>query len=252
MACMLEWQQCNVINGHEKVVLWFSGGKDSMACLYLVREQLSDITVLFVNTGKHYPELLETVYKAKEMCSNWVEIKTDRDAQWKINGLPSDLVPIDWTILGQSMSSKKPITVQTYIQCCIDNIARPLWEKTKELGATLVIRGQRADEAHRATTVNNDILDGIQFWHPLELWTKDEVLTYLERKMDKLPEHYKLDHSSMDCYDCTAFAAHSLDRVEFMRKKHPDLYSDYQVKIGALYQAISEPLEHYKKLVELN
>src|SRR5687767_12018420 len=69
--------------------LWFSGGKDSMACLYLLRDRLSEIAVLWANTGKNYPELLQTVAHAKAMCPHFIEVKTDRDAQWREHGIAS-------------------------------------------------------------------------------------------------------------------------------------------------------------------
>ena len=102
-----------MIAGHKNIVLWFSGGKDSMACLYLLKDYLSDITVLWSNTGKNHPELLDTVSRAKKLCPNFIEIKTNRDAQWKENGLPSDIVPIDYTKIGQGVTCKKKVMIQS-------------------------------------------------------------------------------------------------------------------------------------------
>lgn len=230
------------------MVLWFSGGKDSMACLLLMREQLHRITVLWANTGKNYPELLQTVQRARELCPLWEEVKADRDAQWQENGLPSDLLPIDWTREGEQFSSIKPVRVQSYLKCCFANITAPLWKRTRELGARTVIKGQRLDESHRSTARSGDVVEGVQFIHPIEDWTSDQVLTYLRAELGELPEHYALEHSSMDCYDCTAFAAHSKDRAAFMRERHPALYADYTAKLGMLHAAIAEPLRHYEAL----
>lgn len=232
-------------------VLWFSGGKDSMACLYLLRHQMNDITVLFLNTGKYYPEHLATVVMARTMCPNWIEINADRDGQWAANGLPSDIVPIDWTLLGQSMSSRKETTLQSYLQCCFENITGPLLEKSKELGATMIIKGQRADDSHRATSKDGDIIDGITISHPIETWTSDDVLAYLRGKMGKLPEHYTLEHSSMDCYDCTAYAAHSADRVQWMKNRHPVLYADYRKTLGKLHAALTPAMNSYTHLMSI-
>lgn len=220
-----------------------------MACLYLLRHELNEITVLFLNTGKYYPEHLATVAKARTMCPNWIDVNSDRDGQWAVNGLPADIVPIDWTLVGQSMSSRKQTTVQSYLQCCFENITGPLLAKSKELGATVIINGQRADDAHRSTAKDGDTLDGITFSHPIELWTRDDVLSYLQEQMGELPEHYALEHSSMDCYDCTAFSAHSADRVQWMKDRHPALYQDFRVKLGALSAAMRGPIENYNRLI---
>ena len=53
----------------------------------------------------------------------------------------------------------------------------------------------------------------------------------------------------MDCYDCTAYAAHSHDRVAYMRERHPALYADYSDKLTRLCAAINTPLEHYRRLL---
>ncbi len=222
--------------------LLFSGGKDSMACLYLNRHRLNDIYVIFANTGKFYPEHLATVAAVKAMCPHWIEIKTDRDGQWAANGLPADVVPIDWTVWGQHISSKKAVTLQSYLQCCGENISAPLWYAVKKLGCTTVIRGQRTDEAHRSSAKDGDICEGIRFSHPIENWSAADVMAYLHEQMDAVPEHFKLEHSSMDCYDCTAYRKHSADRVEWTRLRHPEKYADYAAKATLLDAALAEAL----------
>ncbi len=217
-----------------------------MACLYLYKHRLDDIEVIWANTGRNYPEALETISRASEMCPRWHEVRTDREMQWKRNGLPSDLVPVDWTTHGQIFTPIKALKVQSYIQCCYENIGFPVWQKVKELGCTEVIRGVRNDEEHTSPTEN---LDGIKCIHPLASWTKSEVLGYLKSKMGELPGHFVLEHSSMDCFDCTAFAAHSLDRAEYTRKKHPGLYAEYISGIRALHGAMSVPMKAYERIL---
>ena len=61
------------------IALAFSGGKDSWACLHLMQDKID--VVLWVNTGKNYPEALESINLAKSMSKSFIEIKSDRDAQ---------------------------------------------------------------------------------------------------------------------------------------------------------------------------
>jgi hypothetical protein len=42
----------------------------------------------------------------------------------------------------------------------------------------------------------------------------------------------------MDCYDCTAYSAESADRIEYMRAKHPALFSEYQIRASGLKSAL--------------
>lgn len=229
-------------------VLWFSGGKDSVATLLLHKEELKDIYVLWANTGRYYPEALAFIEIFRAMCPNWIEVKTDRVGQWEKNGYPSDVVPIDWTILGQSLSAEKPIKMQSYLQCCYENIGGALWAKSVELGATEIIRGQRADEAHKSTADDGSVKDGVVFRHPIETWSANEVLSFVEEKLGYLPEHFKLDHSSMDCFDCTAFAAHSADRAKYTKERHPALYAEYRIGLDAVISAIKQASDPYMRI----
>ncbi len=240
-----------MLHGHTNVVLWFSGGKDSLACLYLLRDQLQNITVLWVNTGKNYPDAMQVVEAAKQMCPRWEELSVDRDAQWARAGLPSDLVPTDATVLGQAFSHTKPTMIQSQHECCWANIGATLCEATARLGATLVISGQRADEAYHSTSANGSRVGGFQFWYPLELWTRDAVLSYLREQIGMLPAHYILEHTSLDCYDCTGFAAGSHDRAAWMRDRHPLLFLDYRGKLERVCAAIQVPAAYYGQLLEV-
>lgn len=219
-----------------KYGLAFSGGKDSLACLMLYRHKLDEITVFWVNNGKNYPELLETVEKYREMCPNFIEVNNVRG-----NAIPADIVPVDWTEVGQLATGKKDFVVQSYLDCCLNNIAMPLHNAVAAHGITHLIVGQRNDEAHKSTTKNDDVVLGVIRIHPLENWTKQEVMAYLATMID-IPEHLHLNHSSMDCYDCTAFEKDSQDRIEFT-KRHPVLFAEYEARKNQLSSALKEA--HY-------
>ena len=225
-----------------KTALAFSGGKDSFACLFLLQDKLSEIEVLWVNTGKNYPELLATIDQAKKLCPNFTEIIVDRVGQNKYHGLPSDVVPINWTRQGQEMTSTKSVMIQSYMQCCYENIGMNLQKYCKDHGITHLIRGQRNDESHRSTARDGDVVDGITYIQPIECWSSQKVMEYLSLKMD-IPKHFALNHSSLDCYDCTAYAEESKDRVSYTKEHHSDLYAEYIERKSALNNALSEAMK---------
>lgn len=222
--------------------LAFSGGKDSWACLWLNRHRLADILVVWVNTGKNYPEMIETIARARALCPNFAELIVDRDGQNAHHGLPADVVPINWTFNGQSATSIKPATVQPYLQCCYENIAVPLNTFCKERGITHIICGQRNDEGHRSTSRNGDVVDGIVRLQPIEHWTAAQVLEFCARHME-LPGHFQFKHSSMDCYDCTAYVAESKDRVAYAAAHHPAQHAEYLKRHAILKFALKESLK---------
>lgn len=222
-----------------KKALAFSGGKDSWACLWLLKDQLHEINVVWINTGKNYPEILETVNKARLLCPNFIEVKSDKEGQNEFHGLPSDVVPINWTRIGQSVTGKKDVMVQAYIFCCLENIGMKLQQYCKDNGITDLYRGQRNDEGHKSSARNGSVFDGVTYHQPIEHWTSDRVLEFNAMHMD-LPDHFKFKHSSMDCYDCTAYDDESSDRIEYMRVNHPDLYAEFKGKKIALNKAVAE------------
>lgn len=217
-------------------VLAFSGGKDSMACLHLCKESID--YAIYVNTGKAYPETLDMVAYAEKIVPVIV-VHTDQDSQNWLEGIPSDVVPIDWTRIGQQIGGKKPATIQSYLSCCFENISLPLFRKAQEIGATEIIYGQRNEDGHKATTRNGDVIEGLTRLHPIESWTSDQVLAYLRTVMS-VPPHYYFKHSSLDCYDCTAFRKDTQDRVEFTKDKYPEFHRQYQARMELVKQSLEE------------
>lgn len=211
--------------------LAFSGGKDSMACLHLMRDSLD--CAIYVDTGYAYPETLALVEYAATIFPVHTVKSTRKD--W----IAADIVPADWMEIGQQFTSKKPVTVVPYYECCFESLGRPIMDKAIALGVTELVYGQRNDESHKATSRDGDMVCGIKRLHPIESWTADEVMAYLSTKMD-IPAHYVIKHSSLDCYDCTAYQKDSVDRIEWTRMKHPEFHDKYLSRMTALNSAINE------------
>jgi phosphoadenosine phosphosulfate reductase len=220
--------------------LAFSGGKDSLACWYLYRNQ--NPAVLWVNTGKTYPETLMLIDEVKSECKNFIEITVDQQSHIEANGVPSDVVPINWTTEGMVLTGEKPIKVQSWLKCCLDNISRPLLDAAKAHGVTTLIRGQRNDEAYKAPSRHGTIIEGVTFWHPIETWSKDQVMSFIAANRTAIPDHYKIEHSSLDCYDCTAYLEQSGDRIAYTKENHPVLYDKYKANLSLLKSALAKSL----------
>ena len=223
--------------------LAFSGGKDSLACWYLYRTK--NPIVFWVNTGKTYPETLEIVNQIKAEAKQFVEVKSDVEQNIKLSGIPADIVPIANTIEGMKVTGPQNIKVKSYMQCCYDNIALPLMEACKQHGITELVRGQRNDERHKAPSRHGDVVMGITFFHPIETWTKEQVIAFLLSQMPELPKHFSINHSSLDCYICTAFMNESQDRIAWTKQTHPDLYNEYVVNFDQLAASLRPSLKYF-------
>lgn len=220
----------------------FSGGKDSLACVMINHHRLKNVVVLWVNTGKNHPEVIDTINKVKCLCPNFTEIISDREGQNAYWGLPSDIVPTDWTREGRDICGPKPVMIQPYLRCCIENIGMAMLRYCVQNGIKELITGQRNADKRKSPTRDGDVVQGVTYRQPIADWTDDDVLSYVGRFMNPLPEHLGLKHSSMDCYDCTAYRADSADRIALMRERHPALYAEYEVRKTALDRAIHEAM----------
>lgn len=230
--------------------LWLSGGKDSVACLFLNIDRIRDIHVLWVNTGKYLPEHLEWIGRLRNLCPNWHEVRTDKEAQNERNGLPADVLPVLSTNFGAMATGTEPrVKLQSQIQCCFENISGPLWAKTKELGCTTAIVGQRNGEKYKAPRKHGDVIDGVTFEHPIEDWDDFQVMGYV-KTMIETPEFYSLGRTSLDCYDCTAYLGESIDWAAYMKVKHPRKYDELVIRLKIVNAAVGYEMKAMEKILE--
>ena len=211
-------------NRHEKVALMFSGGKDSIACLHLVEQYLDKVLVVWVNTGANFPEIEALMEKTRAEVPNFLEIKTNQPESIKAKGYAVDVVPVNYTNLGQSVTSIKDFKVRSYFECCSVNCWMPCDAEMRRIGVTGIIRGQRNSEAHRAPIKSGHIENGIEYHLPIEKWSKTDVVDYLRSKDVVIDERLSMDHSSLDCWNCTAYMAESAERFNYIKKHHPSKY----------------------------
>jgi 3'-phosphoadenosine 5'-phosphosulfate sulfotransferase (PAPS reductase)/FAD synthetase len=221
-----------------KTALAYSGGKDSTACLHLMRDKLD--CAIFVNTGFAFPETLAMVEYASQLVPMHI-VHVDRKGQNEREGIPADVVPVDWTPLGHLVTGPKPARIQSYLACHFANITRGIWAKAIELGITHLVNGQRNSEHHKSIARNGLDIFGIERVQPLDDWSEEDVYTYLGSVMD-VPPHFALNHSSLDCYDCTGFRARTLDRIAWAKVKHPELHAEFEERDRQLKQALAESI----------
>lgn len=227
-------------------ILQFSGGKDSLACLYLVKPLWPEITVVWVNTGDAFPETIAQMAAVNAMVPHFLEVNSDQPAQQSRNGYPSDLVPVWDTPTGRACDQSRDRSVQDPFACCGENIWQPMARAVRELGATTVIRGQRLAEAKKSTLRNGAHVDGVQYLFPIELWSDDEVVRFLEEQGVEIPAHYAYVNSSLDCQHCTAYLSENRGKFTYMKKHHPVLHREVVRRVTYLVDAAQSELDHLK------
>lgn len=225
-------------------VLQFSGGKDSLACLYLLKEYWDKIIVLWVNTGACYPETLEQMENIKKMVPHFVEVKSDQPSHIEEYGLPSDLVPIANTEIGIACSGEDNIKIHAWSDCCRMNLWEPMQNATKSLGATTVIRGQRGDDLMKSPIKSGTEYDGIKYIFPLQDWSQDDVIQYLDSIGVDLPEYYEWSDTSLDCWNCTAFVGERHREISNMKHVHPEMWEVYRPMLESVLIEVDKEREN--------
>jgi len=232
-----------VIARHERIILKFSGGKDSLACLHLVRPWWDRITVVWVNTGAAYPETIEQMRQVRELVPHFIEVRSDQPGNIATMGWPADVVPVRNTITGQYIHPGRTIRIQSYVECCAANRWFPMHQAIQELGATLVIRGQREDDLRKAPVHNGYEYEGVSLMLPIEAWTEEQVRGYLDSQGVALPEYYAYVNKSLDCWSCTAFADEDRDLMLYTRDKHPELWKELRSRLEGIVAAIKQEVQ---------
>jgi 3'-phosphoadenosine 5'-phosphosulfate sulfotransferase (PAPS reductase)/FAD synthetase len=100
-----------VLARHERIALQFSGGKDSLAVLFLMRPYLDRLTVYHVDSGDAFPETTELIDKIAKHIPHFVRVQGRKKEVEAELGSCSDIVPCGSTAFGQMMGHEGPMLV---------------------------------------------------------------------------------------------------------------------------------------------
>lgn len=230
---------------HKNVALHFSGGKDSMACLYLLRPYLDRLTVYWVNTGDAVPENVEVISKCREWIPNFCEVRSDVKAWREQHGNPSDLVPTYSGPLGRLMGFGT-VKISDRLGCCFQNVMRPMYERMKSEGVTGIIRGQKLIDMPTVPAKSGDVQDGFEFYYPIETWTNPQVFAYLKEVGAPIHSCYELGTAGVDCMHCTGWWNENL--VAYLKRHHPEVHAEVLRDVDKIKGAIKVHLKDLERV----
>ena len=224
---------------HKKIALSFSGGKDSTACVYLLRDHLDDITLYHVDTGDLLPEMRDAVSRVEAFAPHFVRIET-HVLDWIDHfGLPTDLLPYSAHPVGRVMNEPGGHLVSRY-DCCWHNLMLPLFRRVIDDGNTLLIRGTKRVDMRRLPANSGEVHQGIELWYPIQEWTNDEVFAYLAEKGVALPRLYNHVTNAPECARCTAWWGEG--RAKYLKEHYPELFAEYNARLQVVIDAIAPSL----------
>lgn len=230
---------------HEKVAFQLSGGRDSTAALYLLRDYWPRITVYHLDTGDHFPTTRKTVALIEADLEDdgfcLTRIPSSSRSLREQYGMPSDVVPVDnHSELGRMVSGSE-IKIQSRYECCIRSLMMPMHQRMIDDGVTMIIRGQRDDEYVTPPFRSGESGGGFEFLYPVQDWTGDQVADFLKANNLPVADFYEFGakHGS-DCMGCTAWWDDG--RAPYMRKKHPKEYAILVERVTSIRSEVMRQL----------
>lgn len=230
------------LHRHDKVALAFSGGKDSLACIELLRDHLDRITIYHCDTGDQLPETQQSVAYVEALAPHFVRLQSDVRGWIRDNGLPSDLVPYGSHPIGRRMGQERVAIVPRY-DCCWSNRMQPAIERIVADGCTLIIRGsKRSDMPHLPwASGDRDARTGLELWLPIEDWTDADVLAFLHARDVPVPRYYAAGlRGAPDCAHCTAWWDEA--RGAYLKRHHPAVHAEYLAGLQTILRELAAPM----------
>jgi len=225
---------------HSRAALKFSGGKDSLACLYLLRPWWDRVVVLWTNAGDPYPETVQQMERVRQLVPHFMEVAGPGGVSCHGPGemYPADMVPWGATPMGRFVQTSAPrFTIHSFAECCAHNVWLPMQQAIARLGCDLVIRGERESEQYRppVTSGMQSPENGGTQLLPLFGWSKDDVFAYLRAEGVEVPRSYQYGMGSLDCLHCTAHLGEAGNKLRYLRKFHPTVAVEYERRLRLIH-----------------
>lgn len=236
------------IKRHERIALQLSGGRDSLACLYLLRPYWNHLTVYWCNTGDAFPETEQVMKLVRNEVPHFVEIEGRQPLVLAEFGLPSDIVPASRTPIGLAGSGITGPLIQDRYSCCARVFMIPMHERMLTDGITLIIRGQRADDKLKAPIQSGHVEHGIEYLFPIEGWSAADVMAYLRKHRLPIPRFYQTLESAPDCMTCSAWWENGV--AAYLKQYHPQEHAIVQWRLDIINEAVREHIAAFN--IEVN
>ena len=236
----------NAFCRHVKIGFQFSGGRDSTAALYLLRDFWNQMTVYHLDTGDQFPETREVVRQVEsDMGRPLHKIYGHVHDIRMAHGLPSDLVPVDNTFPGLKVSGLA-LPIQGRYECCYRSLMKPMQDRMLEDGITLIVRGQRDDEYASPPMRSGDVEGGQEVLYPIQHWTGQQVSDYLNAHDLPIAAFYARGmRRSPECMGCTAWWDEG--RGEYLKQYHPQWFPVYENAMSVVREAVDRQYAFLKE-----
>lgn len=225
---------------YSRPALHFSGGKDSLACLYLLKDQLDSVPVYWCNTGDPCPETLAVIEEVRQWVPHFYEVKSDVHTWKETYGWPSDLVAAKSHFLGVAYGMSDTRMTNRF-DCCYYNLMLPMHERMIADGVDCVIRGTKLCDTGAVPAEGQT--EHYTVLLPIKDWSHNDVFQYLKSvgaPANAIYDHFK-SISAPECLHCTAWWDDN--KAAYLKENHPQVLVDYRERLRGFKRIIDTHLD---------
>jgi len=243
-----------------KVYVSFSGGKDSVVILHLVRSLYPDVVALFSDTGLEFPEIREFVQRQDNIVtvrprrsfreviekygypvvsknismavSRYRNTKDPLQKRFRKTGIKPDGTKVRYGCVSKKWWYLLDAPFKISEQCCEFLKKYPFNKFNRETGLRPYIGTKALDSQQRKLRYYmngcNIFKEGKERSHPLMIWTDDDVWNYIKENKLEYCSIYDKGWDMTGCIYCMFGIQRDGEPNRFQRLKetHPKLY-DY-------------------------
>lgn len=235
-----------IFEKHKRAVMFFSGGKDSLALLLLCKPYWDRIDVVWVDTGDTYPEVRKYMERIKALVPNFITLHGDQPRFRQKFGLAVDMVPDLYSTLGQACFGYRERVYCSRFECCKANIWDPMMAYLFASKHTAVLRADRASERMKP---DSNFIGETELFLPIWDWMVEDVYEFLkENGQGLVEERHMMEHgSSLDCMFCLAHSVEVPDRLAYLKKHHKIMYDTLKKELKMYKVAVRNELDRLKE-----
>lgn len=232
-----------------RIALQFSGGRDSLALLLLMKPFWEKLTVYYCDSGDIYPETAALIERLGAQIPNFIRVPGRVHQTIATDGFPSDVLPSRVMWKYESYSDRAGVSSREV--CCYKSIMLPLQAAMRADGIRLIMRGQRLQDEPKSPLKNGTILDGFHLQFPIEDWSTEEVEKFICDAGEVVPPYYAEGMTSApDCMGCTAWLEHGA--YPYLRKNHPEQAQVIQTRIQWILTRFDKSADRMRYISEDN